>query len=108
MTLNNVSLLQTEKAYNMSQSQVFVLTIDGSFIPNKIELAKILKKHGLNPIRINVANLPVKVKIRGQKRRTILKKRPTKYYIKLKPGEVLSEDKVAQIFANSGQTVKSK
>ncbi len=108
MTLNNISLLQTEKAYNMSQSQVFVLAFSGGFIPNKIELAKILKRNGLNPIKINVVNLPSKVKIRGQKRRTILKTRPTKYYIKLKPGEVLNEDKVTQIFANSDQTIQTK
>jgi len=92
------SLVQTEKAYNLSQQRMFVLSFPAAIAPNKIQLTQILRANGLHPIKINVVNLPAKVKVRGSKRRIKLQKRPVKFYVKLQPGEVLDEKKLTEIF----------
>ena len=67
MTSAISSLVQTEKAYNLSQQHVFVLSFSAAVAPNKIQLTQILRANGLHPIKINVVNLPTKVKVRGPK-----------------------------------------
>ena len=96
--MSTVNLIQTEKTYNLQRHQVFALSFSGTYHPNKIELQKALKGGGLNPVQINLVNLPSKTKRKGMKRRQYTKNRPTKYYIKLKIGETLDEDKLKQIF----------
>ncbi len=95
------SLVQTEKTYNLSQQNVFVLSFPSAVAPNKIQLAQILLANGLHPIKINVVNLPAKVKVRGAKRRIKLQKRPVKFYVKLQPGEVLDGKKLTEIFTKN-------
>jgi ribosomal protein L23 len=97
-------LIQTEKAYNLQQAQTFVITFSDHYEPNKIELAKILRQNGLSPLQINLVSLPNKTKRKGTKRRTYTSKRPTKYYIKLKIGETLDEEKLNQIFPSTENT----
>ncbi len=99
-------LIQTEKAYNSQQLQTFVVSFVGNYQPNKIELTKTLKKSGLNPLQINVVNLPSKTKKKGMKKRTVKHSRPSKYYIKLKVGETLDEDKLNEIFSNQTEEKK--
>jgi ribosomal protein L23 len=93
------NLVQTEKSYNLQQSQIFTLRFSGGYQPNKIELTKILKNHGLEPLNISLVNLPDKKKFQKSKRRQLkVKKRPTKYYIKLKVGQELDDKKLEEIF----------
>lgn len=90
------TLVQTEKAYNLQQGQVFVIRFNDDYTPNKIEVTNILTKNDLHPLNVNIVNLPDKTKRKGK--RTKVLKRATKYYIKLKIGETLDEEKLEKIF----------
>lgn len=97
-------LIQTEKAYNLQQAQVFVISFADAYKPNKIELTKIFQKNDLNPTQVRIVNLPNKTKRKGAKRRSFTTQRPAKYYVKLKVGETLDDEKLAKIFSTTENT----
>ena len=97
---NRVTLVETEKTYNLQSLQVFTLTFTGDQSPNKIQLTNIFKSNQLDPVKITLVNLPNKIKRQGAKKKLKIKKRPTKYYVKLKVGQVLDDKKLEKMFPN--------
>jgi ribosomal protein L23 len=88
-----LTLARTEKAYNLATNNVFMLTFDNvNFKPNKIELAQILKKHGLDAVSVNTVTPYKKIKIRGKKSNKVAQVRPKKYYVTLPKGQTIAED----------------
>jgi ribosomal protein L23 len=91
-------LIQTEKSYRTQQNNTYMLTFaERSFSTNKIELEKLLKKNGLNVLKITTTNTQQKTKRRGKAGKTILQFRPQKYYVRLRLGEIITEDTIKQI-----------
>lgn len=85
-------IISNEKAMNLETQNKYVLVFDDmNFSINKIELSKLLKKEGYNPINIKVVNLPSKVKMKGAKRRKTTQKRAKKFYVTLEKGQKLDE-----------------
>jgi ribosomal protein L23 len=92
--MSEFRLVQTEKSYNVQKDNFFMISfIDKSFTPNKIEVVKILKKQGLNPLKVTVVNPYSKLKKRGKQNNIIEQKRFKKYFVKLKTGERIEEEK---------------
>ncbi|NJL96305.1 50S ribosomal protein L23 [Candidatus Gracilibacteria bacterium] len=86
--MTEFQLLQTEKSYLVQKHNYYLIQFaDKRFEPNKIEVMKLLKKEGYNPLTIKVANQYKKLKRRGKQSNLISIKRPKKYYVKLKQGE---------------------
>lgn len=88
-----LSLKKTEKAYNLLSNNIYTLVFDElSFKPNKIEVNKILKKHGLNAIKIRTLNPYSKTKFRKTRANKILISRPKKYIVRLVAGQTIADD----------------
>jgi ribosomal protein L23 len=88
-----LSLARTEKAFNLVAQNKYLCTFDVlSFKPNKEELRKILKKHGLDAIAVNVVNPYKKIKFRKTRTNKVLQSRPKKYYVTLAKGQKIDED----------------
>jgi ribosomal protein L23 len=88
-----LSLAKTEKAYVQTTSNVFTLIFDDlSFKPNKVEMAKILKKHNLDATKITVVNPYLKTKFRKSRANKVKQTRPKKYYVTLVKGQTFPED----------------
>jgi ribosomal protein L23 len=85
-------IVQTEKAYNLQKDNVYVLTLTDGQELNKIQLAQLLEKNKLHPLKITTVSPVSKMKTRGQRRQKIAIGRAKKYYIKLKAGEQLTEE----------------
>lgn len=92
-----VDLIQTEKAYNLKQQRVLVVSFRGNVQPNKIQVARVFRKHNLDVVDVNIVRLPAKVKRRRRGRQ--IHKRPVKYYVKLKEGKMLSDNKLEKILS---------
>jgi ribosomal protein L23 len=89
----HLTLARTEKAYTLQTKNVYLLNFDDiSFKPNKLEVAKILKKHGLTAESVNVVNPYKKVKFRKSRANKVLVARPKKYYVTLAKGQSIAED----------------
>ncbi len=88
-----LTLARTEKAFNLAVQQKFLCSFDEiSFKPNKQELKKILKKHGLEALSVNVVNPYKKIKFRKTRTNKVLQSRPKKYYVTLAKGQKIDED----------------
>lgn len=88
-----LTLARTEKAYNLAAQNKFLCTFDElSFKPNKEELRKILKKHGLTAISVNTLNPYKKIKFRRTRTNKVSQTRPKKYYVTLAKGQKIDED----------------
>jgi ribosomal protein L23 len=88
-----LTLARTEKAYNLATNNIYMLNFDElAFKPNKIEITKILKKHGLDAVSVNIVNPYKKVKFRRTRSNKVLQERPKKYYVKLAKGQKIAED----------------
>ena len=91
-------LLETEKSYNLQSGQFFTMVFANPlFKINKIELSKLVKLCGLEVIKINSIQPYYKKKKRSQignnrKVVTSLVKRPRKFMIKLKIGQMLTQE----------------
>jgi len=101
--MTTFQLLQTEKSYQVQKDNYYLIQFaDKRFEPNKIEVAKLLRKEGYNPLAIKVVNQYKKQKRRGRQSNVVSIKRPKKYYVKLKAGESIkapednNEQKVTQ------------
>lgn len=93
MIMATAKLLETEKAYNLRDQNVFVIVFDDvNFDINRIELGKILKKEKYEVENIKTVKPPSKIKMKGAKRTKVAKKRAKKFYIKLKEGQKLPDD----------------
>ncbi|MBC7472064.1 MAG: 50S ribosomal protein L23 [candidate division SR1 bacterium] len=91
--MSQFKLVQTEKSYKVQENNFFMIYfVDKSFTPNKIEVAKILRKEGLNPLKVTVVNPYKKLKKRGKQNNIIEQKRYKKYFVKLKAGEKIEEE----------------
>ncbi len=96
--MTQCTLLQTEKSYMTQQSGIFQISFKKSVGEcNKIELEKLLKSLHLDVIKINTVNQYSKIKIRGKARRKISQKRPKKYFIRLKAGQIINEDVINRL-----------
>jgi ribosomal protein L23 len=83
-------LVQTEKGYLTQTHNTYLLKFaDRQYKPNKIEVSKLLKAQGLNPIKITVLNTYKKKKRRGKKSGLITMPSTKKYYVRLKTGETI-------------------
>jgi ribosomal protein L23 len=83
-------LIQTEKNYLTQVSNTYLIGfVDKNFKPNKIEVTKMLRLAGYNPLKINVLNTYKKSKRRGKAGNTITTKSFKKYYVRLKVGETI-------------------
>lgn len=91
--MSQFRLVQTEKSYKVQENNFFMIYfIDKAFTPNKIEVVKILKKQGLNALKVTVVNPYKKLKKRGKQNNLIEQKRYKKYFVKLKAGEKIEEE----------------
>jgi ribosomal protein L23 len=91
-------LIQTEKAYLTQQSGVFQIYFQKSRgEKNKIELEKLFKSINLDVVKINSTNQYGKIKIRGKARRKVTQNRPKKYFVRLKPGQIINEEVINQL-----------
>jgi ribosomal protein L23 len=87
-------LVQTEKSYKVQEKNFFMINfVDKSFTPNKIEVVKLLKAQGLNPLKVTVVNPYGKMKRRGKQSNLVEQKRFKKYYVKLPAGQKIEEEK---------------
>ena len=85
-------LVQTEKSYNVQENNFFMISfVDKNFKPNKIEVCKLLKAKGFNPLKITIVNPYNKKKKRGKANSLVEQKRFKKYYVKLSNGEKIEE-----------------
>lgn len=92
---NKWTLVQTEKAYTVQQNNTYILvSFNKNLNTNKIELAKLLKGKGLNVTKITSTASQQKTKVKGKARKEVTQFRPKKWYITLKPGEILTEETV--------------
>jgi ribosomal protein L23 len=92
--MSQYRLVQTEKSYKVQENNFFMISFnDKSFTPNKIEVVKLLKKDGLNPLKVTVVNPYNKLKKRGKQNNIVEQKRYKKYFVKLKAGEKIEEEK---------------
>jgi ribosomal protein L23 len=90
--MSEFRLVQTEKSYKVQENNFFMISfVDKNYTPNKIEVAKILKKQGLTPLKITVVNPYNKLKKRGKQNNLVEQKRFKKYFVKLKPGQKIEE-----------------
>jgi ribosomal protein L23 len=88
-----LTLARTEKAYTLTNQNVFVLIWDElSYKPNKLEMYAILKKHGYTAENINVVTPYKKIKFRRTRANKVLQVRPRKYYVTLAKGQKFAED----------------
>lgn len=88
-----LQLAKTEKAYTLATKNSYMVVFDDlKFKPNKIELTRILKKHGLNVVSVNVVNPYKKIKFRQNKSNKVLQIRAKKYYVRLEEGQKIAED----------------
>lgn len=88
-----LSLARTEKAYNQTLSNTYVLVFDDlTFKPNKTEMAKILKKHSLDAVKITVVNPYSKTKFRKSRSNKVQQVRAKKYYVTLAKGQKIADD----------------
>lgn len=91
-------LLQSEKAYLTQQSGVFqICFLKSKGECNKIELEKMLKNLSLDVLKINTVNQYSKIKVRGKARRKTTQNRPKKYFVKLKPGQIINDDVITKL-----------
>ena len=98
-------LLETEKSFNIQETGFFTLIFDDlSFKTNKIELAKVLKLAGLDVVKINSIQPYFKKKKRNSKKRVsvVLVKRPRKFMIKLKIGQIITPENIEFINQKMG------
>ena len=90
--------LETEKSYNLQTGGFFsVVFTDQTTKTNKIELAKLLKQAGVEVVKINSIQPIFKKKRRQTKNRkpsTVLVKRPRKFLIKVKLGQLISKEQL--------------
>jgi len=87
-----LKLVENEKAMNLQTENVYTFAFDDvNYSVNKIELTKMLRAKGLNPLDVRIVNLPSKVKLRQKTRKKSAKKRAKKYYVKLKDGDKIDE-----------------
>jgi hypothetical protein len=102
----SATLLETEKSYDIQQGNFFTMVFSNqSFKINKIELAKLVKQCGLEVIKINSIQQYFKKKRRnGVNKRpvTVLVKRPRKFMIKLKQGQILTKENIEFINTKLG------
>ena len=85
-------LVQTEKSYKVQENNFFMISfVDKNFKPNKIEVCKLLKAKGFNPLKITIVNPYNKKKKRGKSNSLVEQKRFKKYYVKLSNGEKIEE-----------------
>ncbi|MGL4759782.1 MAG: 50S ribosomal protein L23 [Patescibacteria group bacterium] len=88
-----LTLARTEKAYNLAAKNKYMVTFDElSFQPNKDQVKKILRKHGLTPLAINTLNPYKKIKFRRTRANKVLVSRPKKYFVTLAQGQKIDED----------------
>jgi len=85
-------VLQTEKAYRVQEKNTFLITFKAGANPTKIQVQQMLKKNGLNPLKVNKVVPHKKRKSRNGRRTNVTISRPTKYYITLKEGETLIQE----------------
>lgn len=86
------NLIKTEKSYNLEANNTYTLTVTGDTKINKVVLNKILTSLKLKVESINSTKQYGKIKRRGKKFTLVRKLKPRKFYIKLKPGETLTEE----------------
>jgi ribosomal protein L23 len=92
--MSEFRLVQTEKSYKVQENNFYMISfLDKSFTPNKIEVVKILKKQGLTALKVTVVNPYNKLKKRGKQNNIVEQKRFKKYFVKLKAGEKIEEEK---------------
>jgi ribosomal protein L23 len=90
---NKWFLVQTEKSLSTQQNNVFVIaSMDKNLKTNKIELTKELEKNGVQVVKISSLNTYKKIKSRGKKRTAVKQFRPKKWFVKLNPGQVLTDE----------------
>ncbi len=91
--MSQFQLVQTEKSYLVQKDNYYLIQfVDSRFEPNKIEITKLLKKSGYNPLKIRIVNQYKKKKRRGKQSNIVSVKRPKKYYVKLKAGESIKSE----------------
>ncbi len=100
----SATLLETEKSYNLQTNGFFTMIFSElSYKTNKIELAKLIKQCGHDVVKINSIQPFFKKKNRnragGKRATTVLVKRPRKFMIKLKPGQILTKENMDSINA---------
>jgi hypothetical protein len=103
----SATLLETEKSYNLQTNGFFTMVFSElSFKINKIELAKLIKQCGHDVVKINASQPFFKKKNRnrggGKKASQALVKRPRKFMIKLKTGQILSQENMDTINTKLG------
>ncbi len=97
MTNTQFELIQSEKSYLTQTHNTYLIKFaDKHFAPNKIEVFKMLKKEGLNPIKITVLNTYRKKKRKGKQSNIISMPGFKKYYVRLKEGETIEASEQPQ------------
>jgi hypothetical protein len=97
-----LQLLETEKSYSLQQGGFFTVTFsDLNYKINIIELAKVMKQSGVEVVKINSIQQYFKRKTKATRgsrsRNVVLVKRPRKFLIKLKIGQILDKEAVEKI-----------
>ncbi len=97
-----LQLLETEKSYSLQQGGFFTVTFsDLNYNINVIELAKTFKQCGIDTIKINSIQQYFKRKTKSTRgsrsRNVVLIKRPRKFIVKLKVGQILDKEAVEKI-----------
>ena len=92
-----LQLLETEKTYNLQGDSFYTVAYaDPMTKTNKIEMAKLFKKLGLEAIKINSIQPYYKKKTKNtrgsRKPSKVMVKRSRKFMIKFKTGQVLTKD----------------
>lgn len=87
-------VLETEKAYNLQQKNTYTIVfLDKRVQPNKIEVVKLLRGQGKNPVKVRSLNPYRKIKTRGKQFNKVKQFRFKKYFITLPAGEILENPK---------------
>jgi hypothetical protein len=98
MTKINCFLVETEKSYKLQENNVYTIAFwDKNFNINKIELAKLLKKIGLEVLNINSTKSYQKTKFKTQKRNKVLAYKPKKWFISLSPTSKIDAEIIEKI-----------
>lgn len=91
-------LLVNEKAVLVSRNNFFVLElVNKQEDITKIGLKTLIKKIGLNALKINSLQPKSKFKRRGKKQNIVEMKKAKKYFVQLKTGQQLNEEAINKL-----------
>jgi ribosomal protein L23 len=91
-----LTLVQTEKAFNLQSDSVYALYLNDLKL-NKIQIKQILAKVGLVSLNVSIVSSNFKIKRKGKGSNKVKVSSSKKVYIKLNKKDSITEEKLEEI-----------